>query len=166
MRSSKIVVATVYFYFMSIEKDIQQSRFATSRHKALVNILFTYGWSLERIKKIIAEHGITHQQFNILRILRGSYPKPLSTLQIRERMLDKMSDTSRIVDRLILKELAQKTTSAKDHRLVDVLITEKGKAVLKEIDEGPDLVLEVMSNVTEEEMENLSHLLDKVRCSN
>ena len=53
-----------------------------------------------------------------------------------------------------------------DHRLVDVLITEKGKAVLKEIDEGPDLVLEVMSNVTEEEMENLSHLLDKVRCSN
>ena len=81
-------------------------------------------------------------------------------------MLDKMSDTSRIVDRLILKELAQKTTSAKDHRLVDVLITEKGQAVLKEIDEGPDIVLEVMNNVSEEEMDELSQLLDKVRCSN
>ena len=81
-------------------------------------------------------------------------------------MLDKMSDTSRIVDRLILKELVQKTTSVKDHRLVDVLITEKGQAILKEVDEGPDIVLEIMNNVSEEEMEELSHLLDKVRCSN
>ena len=151
---------------MSIEKDIQQTRFANSRHKALINILYTYGWALERIKKILADHGITHQQFNILRILRGSYPKPLSTLQIRERMLDKMSDTSRIVDRLIAKGLAEKTTSAKDHRLVDVLITEKGQSILKEIDEGPDIVLEVMNNVSEEEMDQLSLLLDKVRCSN
>lgn len=91
---------------------------------------------------------------------------PISTLQIRERMLDKMSDTSRIVDRLILKGLAEKTTSSKDHRLVDVLITEKGQAVLKEVDEGPNIVLEVMNNVSEEEMEELSHLLDKIRCSN
>ncbi|HEY6953992.1 MAG TPA: MarR family transcriptional regulator [Flavisolibacter sp.] len=151
---------------MSIDKDIQQTRFANSRHKALINILYTYGWALERIKKVLAEHDITHQQFNILRILRGSYPNPISTLQIRERMLDKMSDTSRIVDRLILKGLAQKTVSPKDHRLVDVLITEKGQAVLKDIDDGPDLVLEVMHNVTESEMEDLSHLLDKVRCSN
>jgi MarR family transcriptional regulator, 2-MHQ and catechol-resistance regulon repressor len=151
---------------MGIEKDIQQSRFASCRHKALINILYTYGWALERIKNILATHDITHQQFNILRILRGSYPNPLSTLQIRERMLDKMSDTSRIVDRLILKGLAQKTVSAKDHRLVDVLITEKGQAILKEIDEGPDLTLEVMHNVSEEEMEDLSHLLDKIRCSN
>lgn len=151
---------------MSIDKDIQQTRFANSRHKALINILYTYGWALERIKKVLAEHDITHQQFNILRILRGSYPNPISTLQIRERMLDKMSDTSRIVDRLILKGLAQKTISPRDHRLVDVLITEKGQSVLKDIDDGPDLVLEVMHNVTENEMEDLSHLLDKVRCSN
>jgi len=128
--------------------------------------LYTYGWALERIKNILAHHGITHQQFNILRILRGSYPKPLSTLQIRERMLDAMSDTSRIVDRLILKGLAQKSTSSIDHRLVDVLVTEKGLEILREIDEGPDIVSEVMSNVSEEEMEELSHLLDKIRESN
>ena len=81
-------------------------------------------------------------------------------------MLDKMSDTSRIVDRLILKSLAQKSTSLVDHRLVDVLITEKGLEILREIDEGPDIVSEVMSNVTEEEMEELSQLLDKIRRSN
>jgi DNA-binding MarR family transcriptional regulator len=151
---------------MSIDKDIQQTRFANSRHKALINILYTYGWALERIKKVLAEHDITHQQFNILRILRGSHPQPLSTLQIRERMLDKMSDTSRIVDRLIVKGLVKKSTCPDDKRLVDVLITEKGQSVLKDIDDGPDLVLEVMHNVTENEMEDLSHLLDKVRCSN
>ena len=128
---------------MSIDRDIQQTRFASSRQKALINILYTYGWTLERIKNILSDHGITHQQFNILRILRGSYPKPLSTLQIRERMLDKMSDSSRLVDRLILKGLAQKTTSSSDHRLVDVLITEKGRDILREIDEGPDIVSEV-----------------------
>jgi DNA-binding MarR family transcriptional regulator len=166
MRSSKIAVATRYFCAMSIDKDIQQTRFANSRHKALINILYTYGWALERIKNILAHHGITHQQFNILRILRGSYPKPISTLQIRERMLDKMSDTSRIVDRLILKGLAQKSTSSVDHRLVDVLITEKGLDILREIDEGPDIVSDVMNNVTEEEMEELSQLLDKIRASN
>jgi DNA-binding MarR family transcriptional regulator len=81
-------------------------------------------------------------------------------------MLDKMSDTSRIVDRLILKSLAQKSISLVDHRLVDVLITEKGLEILREIDEGPDIVSEVMSNVSEEEMEELSQLLDKIRRSN
>lgn len=150
---------------MNIHKDIQQRRFASSRHKALINILFTYGWTIEKLKNILALQDITHQQFNILRILRGSFPKPLSTLQIRERMLDKMSDTSRIVDRLILKGLVQKTTSSVDKRLVDVVITEKGHVLLQHIDEGPDLVMETMSNVSEEEAEQLSALLDKIRHS-
>jgi MarR family transcriptional regulator, 2-MHQ and catechol-resistance regulon repressor len=154
------------FMCMNIHKDIQQTKFASSRHKAVINILFTYGWALERIKNILALQDITHQQFNILRILRGSFPKPLSTLQIRERMLDKMSDTSRIVDRLILKELAQKTTSARDKRLVDVVITEKGLELLKKIDDGPDLTLSVMENISEEEAEQLSSILDKVRHAN
>jgi MarR family 2-MHQ and catechol resistance regulon transcriptional repressor len=150
---------------MSIEKDIQQRIFLTSRHKAAVNILYTYGWELERIQKILAKENVTHQQFNILRILRGSYPNPLSTLQIRERMLDKMSDTSRIVDRLIIKDLVIKTISSKDKRLVDVVINEKGLDLLKRIDEV-DIVSQVMTNMSEEEAEQLSNLLDKMRCSN
>lgn len=151
---------------MSIGRAIQQRRFANSRHKALINILYTYGWAIERIKNILAREDITHQQFNILRILRGSYPNPLSTLQIRERMLDKMSDTSRIVDRLVLKDMAKKSISLKDKRLVDVLITEKGQMILKRIDEGPDLVMAVMSSISEEEAEQLSTILDTIRQSN
>jgi len=151
---------------MSIEKDIQQAKFVTSRHKALVNILFTYGWEIERIKNIISIENITHQQYNILRILRGSYPNPLSTLQIRERMLDKMSDTSRMVDRLIIKGLVVKTISKIDKRLVDVVISEEGLRVLRRIEARVDIVSEIMSNVSEEEAEQLSNLLDKIRCSN
>lgn len=150
---------------MSIERDIQQARFVNSRQKALINILYTYGWVIERIKKILSREDITHQQFNILRILRGSYPRPLSTLQIRERMLDRMSDTSRIVDRLVTKKLAQKTVSPLDKRLVDVVITEKGRLLLKRIDDGPDLVFEVMHQISEEDAEQLSHCLDRLRCS-
>ena len=93
---------------MGIDKDIHQNKFVDAKQKALINLLFSYGWVIEKIKNFLAQEDITHQQFNILRILRGSHPKPLSTLQIRERMLDKMSDTSRIVDRLVLKELLKK----------------------------------------------------------
>src|SRR5205814_2042428 len=82
--------------------------------------LFTYGWTIEKLKQVVSEEGITHQQFNILRILRGNHPTPLSTLTIRERMIDKMSDTSRIVDRLLSKGLAKKVVCKKDRRLVDV----------------------------------------------
>src|SRR4051812_14374579 len=100
---------------MGIEKDIHQEAFVSEKQKAMLNVLFTYGWIIEQIKTFLSKEDITHQQFNILRILRGA-GKPLSTLQIRERMLDKMSDTSRIVDRLVAKELVQKVTCAKDKR--------------------------------------------------
>src|SRR5688572_14716466 len=112
---------------MGIEKDIHQASFKNAKQKAMVNVLYTYGWLVERIKNILATEDITHQQYNILRILRGSAPQPLSTLQIRERMLDKMSDTSRIVDRLVLKGLVKKTICSKDKRLVDVVIIDKGQ---------------------------------------
>ena len=95
---------------MGIEKDISQSKFLNEHQKASINLLYTYGWMMERSKELFASEDITPQQFNILRILRGSHPQPLSTLQIRERMLDKMSDTSRIVDRLIVKGLVKKGT--------------------------------------------------------
>jgi MarR family transcriptional regulator, 2-MHQ and catechol-resistance regulon repressor len=148
---------------MGIEKDIHQGRFSSSRQKAMINILYSYGWVLEKIKSSLASEDITHQQFNILRILRGSDPHPLSTLQIRERMLDKMSDTSRIVDRLVAKGLVEKATSSKDKRLVDVTITEKGQKLLKKFDAASDHVSDIMANLSEEEAEMLSDLLDKIR---
>jgi len=150
---------------MSIEKDIQQMSFVSSKQKAMINILFTYGWLLERIKNFLAKEDITHQQFNILRILRGASPNPLSTLQIRERMLDKMSDTSRIVDRLIAKDLVKKTVCPTDKRLVDVVITEKGQELLKKIDNEEDPVAKVMAHLSENDAEMLSSLLDRLRGS-
>lgn len=150
---------------MSIEKEIHQASFRTTRQKALVNLLFTYGWAIEKIKDFLSQEDITHQQFNILRILRGAHPKPLSTLQIRERMLDKMSDTSRIVDRMVLKELVEKRTCPADKRLVDVTITEKGQALLRRLDEAPASVDAALSSLSEEEADQLSSLLDKLRSS-
>ena len=150
---------------MGIEKDIQQLNFASPRQKAMVNILYTYGWLIERIKSFLANSDITHQQFNILRILRGSYPKPLSTLQIRERMLDKMSDTSRIVDRLIAKDLVKKTICPTDKRLVDIVITEKGQELLQKIDMESDQVAVIMASLSENDAEMLSSLLDRLRGS-
>lgn len=147
---------------MGIEKDIHQASFNTSRQKAMVNVLYSYGWLLERIKNILAAEDITHQQYNILRILRGSAPQPLSTLQIRERMLDKMSDTSRIVDRLIIKGLVKKTVCVKDKRLVDVVITDKGQKLLKKLDQEAKDWDDII-NLSESESEQLSHLLDKMR---
>jgi DNA-binding MarR family transcriptional regulator len=148
---------------MSIEKDIHQHTFRSERHKAMINIMFTYGWILERIKMLLEKEDITHQQYNILRILRGSAPTPLSTLQIRERMIDKMSDTSRIVDRLIVKELVEKSTCPKDKRLVDVTITDKGQKLLKKLDAEADNMDQIMDNLTENESETLNLLLDKIR---
>ena len=148
---------------MGIEKDINQNSFRNSKHKAVVNLLFTHSWVLERIKDHLSKADITPQQFNILRILRGSAPDPLSTLQIRERMLDKMSDTSRIVDRLVGKGLAKKTTCSKDKRLVDVTITEKGQKLLKKMDAEEVHIDGIMKSLTEKDAEMLSNLLDKIR---
>jgi len=154
-----------YFCAVGIEKDINQHTFRNSQQKAMINLLFTYGWAIEKIKNFVSKEDITHQQYNILRILRGAHPKPLSTLQIRERMLDKMSDTSRIVDRLLLKGLVEKKTCAQDKRLVDVTISEKGQELLKRLDEASAEMDAIMKNVSEEEAEQLSQLLDKLRAN-
>jgi MarR family transcriptional regulator, 2-MHQ and catechol-resistance regulon repressor len=118
----------------------------------------------EKMKKVFDKEGITAQQYNILRILRGA-GKPISTLQIRERMLDKMSDTSRIVDRLITKGLVKKLTCKNDRRLVDVIISDKGKKLLERLDTRQDEMDGILNNLSEKEAATLSDLLDKIRGS-
>jgi DNA-binding MarR family transcriptional regulator len=148
---------------MGIDQDIQQTKFINEYQRATINLIYTYGWMSERSKEFFAPEDITSQQFNILRILRGSHPQPLSTLQIRERMLDKMSDTSRIVDRLVAKGLVKKGTCKEDRRLVDVLITEKGKKLLERLDVRQQEMDDILSNLTKKEATTLSDLLDKIR---
>lgn len=148
---------------MGIEKDIQQAKFRNPHQKAGINLIYTVAWLRDKSKSIFDAEDITSQQFNILRILRGSFPLPLSTLQIRERMLDKMSDTSRIVDRLIVKGLVKKVTCKNDRRLVDVLITDKGKKLLERLDTRQDEIDGILGNLSEKDANILSDLLDKVR---
>ena len=148
---------------MGIEQDIKQTQFRNGFQKAAVNLLYTSGWLRDRMKVIFDKEEITAQQFNILRILRGSFPTPFSTLQIRDRMLEKMSDTSRLVDRLITKGLVKKITKTTDRRLVDILITEKGKRLLSRIDTQQTEMDAILNNLTEKEAEQLSELLDKMR---
>lgn len=148
---------------MSIEHDIQQQSFRSNRQKAMINLIYTYNWLMERVKNFLAAEGITPQQYNILRILRGANPVPLSTLQIRERMLDKASDTSRIVDRLVTKGLAQKSICATDKRLVDVLITDKGLDLLHKLASRDQDMDDTLGSLGEAEAQALSELLDRMR---
>ena len=149
---------------MSIDKDISQTVFKSEYQRAIINLIFTYNWTTERLRVIFDKEDLTMQQFNILRMLRGN-DKPLSTLQIRERMLDKMSDTSRIVDRLIRKGLVKKVICKTDKRLVDVSITERGKKVLRKIDQQEDEISKIVQALSETEAKKLNKLLDKVRQS-
>lgn len=148
---------------MGIEKDINQQNFRNEKQKATLNVLYTSNWILEHIREILAEFDITHQQYNILRILRGSDPNPLSTMTIRERMLDKMSDSSRMVDRLLIKGYVMKKVSKIDKRLVEVTITDKGKKLLAKIDRQNEKMDEVTKNLNESELKMLNKILDKMR---
>jgi DNA-binding MarR family transcriptional regulator len=147
---------------MGIEQDIQQASFRNEFQKMGINLLFTANWLNEQIGKILSEEGVTQQQYNILRILRGS-ATPLSTLKIRERMLDKMSDTSRIVDRLIAKELVVKNTCEKDKRLVDITLSPKGLDLVDQLDQFNDRIDALLKGINASEAATMNQILDKIR---
>ena len=147
---------------MGIEQDIQQASFRNEFQKMGINLLFTANWLNEQIGKILSEEGVTQQQYNILRILRGS-ATPLSTLKIRERMLDKMSDTSRIVDRLIAKELVVKNTCEKDKRLVDITLSPKGINLVDQLDQYNERIDALLKGINESEAQMMNQILDKIR---
>ena len=147
---------------MGITKDIHQTKFRNEKNQAMVNLLFTSNWMLEKIRNFVNQEEITPQQYNILRILRGA-DMPLSTLHIRERMLDKMSDTSRVVERLLAKGFVVKKISEKDKRKVDVVISDKGRKVLEKLDARNNELDGIFKNLTKEEALHLSLLLDKLR---
>lgn len=148
---------------MELQKEIKTSRFESVYQQAMVNVVFTYGWCNDQLKQSMSPYDITIQQFNILRILRGQYPRPSTINLLKSRMLDKMSDASRIVDRLVQKGYVMKAGSSIDKRAVDILITKKGLSLLKQIDLEVDLSEMVAPNLTEEEAFQLNYLLDKMR---
>ncbi len=148
---------------MGIEDEIKQKKFKSEYQKAIVNIFYTNGWLYNRSAQRLKPYGISNEQFNVLRILRGQYPNAASIKLLIDRMLDKNSNASRIVEKLRTKGFVDRKECSADRRQVDVIITQKGLDTLAEIDrlnfESPDQ----NSNLTEKEAKQLSDLLDKLR---
>ena len=148
---------------MKIEEEIKQKSFKSEYQKLAVNLLFTHGWLISLQKGLFEKHDITIAQYNILRILRGQHPNPLSVNLLKERMLDKMSDTSRLVERLRIKGLLERKTCKQDRRKSDVKITDKGLellSTLEPIDMQIENILQILNN---DEAKTLNNLLDKIR---
>lgn len=148
---------------MEIEKEIYNKKFEDNHQKVVVNLIYTYGWITNLLRLKLNKHSITLQQYNILRILRGQYPNPATVNILKERMLDKMSDASRIVERLVQKDLVKRCVSNKDRRAVDILISQKGLDILQKLDNEVSLKNLLSKNLSDEEADTLSRLLDKMR---
>jgi DNA-binding MarR family transcriptional regulator len=148
---------------MRIDDEIQSSKFENNYHKVVINISYTYSWINNQTRSLFEKNNITIQQFNILRILRGQYPNPATVNLLKDRMVDKMSDASRIVDRLVQKGLVSRCTNTKDRRAVDIRISEQGLSILSKMDVEFKINEFLQNNLTEEEAGQLSNLLDKLR---
>ena len=148
---------------MELEKEIHQVRFKNDYHKLVVNMIYSYSWVTGLVKERLSTEQVTLQQYNLLRILRGQFPNPSTINLLKERMLDKMSDASRIVERLVQKELVTRSVNVVDRRAVDILITQKGLDVLAYLDPVVTPVDILRQNLTEDEARQLNVLLDKLR---
>jgi DNA-binding MarR family transcriptional regulator len=148
---------------MRLEEALQQKSWRSEQQKASLNIMYTASWITGKINQILKPFGISHQQFNILRILKGQKGNAATIKLLSERMIDKMSNTSRLVEKLKQKGFITREECESDRRRVDILITEEGlkiteicsAAIRSEIEEGLPL--------SEEEAETLNHLLEKLR---
>ncbi|MCE1164374.1 MAG: MarR family transcriptional regulator [Bacteroidetes bacterium] len=146
-----------------LEDEIKQKSFRNPYQKLIVNLLYTGGWMSLIQSGHLKPFGLSLPQYNVMRILRGQYPNPCSINLIIDRMLDKASNASRIVDKLVIKKLAERNTCEKDRRAVDVVITKKGLDLLAEIDRKQDHWEEQFHGITEKQADKLNELLDKFR---
>jgi DNA-binding MarR family transcriptional regulator len=149
---------------MQIEQVLKQKKFKNEFHKLQVNLLYSANWLNNEVKNFLSPYDITQKQFNILRILRGQYPDEMgiTIMDIRDRMIDKMSDASRIVDRIYKKNLIGKKPCAHDKRHTRVWITEKGMELLAEIDKKMPYMDNIFS-LTEKQAQTLNHMLNEMR---
>ncbi len=150
---------------MRLEDEIKQPVFQSDAQKAYLNVLYTAGWMNQRQNAAFKTYGLTGPQFNVLRILRGQHPQPATVVLLIERMLDKTSNASRIVDKLEEKKLVTRTVCPANRRAVDIRITEAGLRLLRQIDDDglADPARAGLDNLTTAELRQLSVLLDKIR---
>ena len=150
---------------MSLEQDIKQEKFANEFEKVVVNVLYTGSWLYTLNAGRLKKHGITSEQYNVLRILRGNNPKPMMLSDIACRMIDRSSNATRLVEKLRVKGLVKREICKSNRRQVDIMITEKGLALLAEVDKQADSWLENLKSLTKTEARELNRLLDKLRRS-
>ena len=147
----------------SISEEIKQKEFKSAYNKLMINVLFTNSWLNGQHNQLFKEHSLTTQQFNVLRILRGQYPNVASVNLLKDRMIDKMSNVSRIIDKLKAKDLVSRKLCKQDRRQVDVKITRKGLDLLTILDKSLNEWESSLTGITTEEAEMASEILDRWR---
>ena len=148
---------------MRLEDEISQEQFVNEHHKTLVNLIYTHNFLIDQMSGFFKSQGITRQQYNVLRILRGQHPEAANLNLIKERMLDKMSDASRIVERLRIKKLINRKKSRSDRREVEISISKQGLALLESMDKEIKQVYTLFDGLSDQELKTLNQLLDKFR---
>ena len=148
---------------IQLKKQIKVPKFENEYEQTLANIFFTHHWGNQKIKELLEPFQITQQQYSVLKILKNRYPSPSTINLIKSQTMDKMSDTSRIVDRLIQKGFVDKTENSYDKRAVDIMVADKGLTLLKKMDKNIDFAKLISSNISKEEAIQLNKLLDKLR---
>lgn len=148
---------------MKIEDEIQQKEFSSQMQKTLINVIFTANWLNLKFTQSLKHYDLSLPQFNVLRILRGQKGSPATVNSITERMLDKSSNASRLVDKLKAKGLVDRRECPKDRRAVDILVTDKGLELLKELDKEVSNLENNLNQLDESEMSALNNILDKLR---
>ncbi len=148
---------------MRLEDEIKQAKFKTEHHKLMINILYTASWLQRTQSTVLRPHGITPEQYNILRILRGAKGRAMSLNDISSRMIDRASNTSRLIDKLITKEWVNRTICPKDRRQSEILITQDGLDVLQNLQGPIDEISEQFFTISEKECQKLNNVLDEMR---
>ena len=161
-----VVCTTILFIFasqMKLADEIKSNKFVSEHQKAHINVLFTANWLNGLMNKLFKKHDISSEQYNVLRILRGSHPIKRCLREITERMLDKNSNTSRIVKKLELKKLIEIEEHESDKRFYQIGISNTGLKLLKQIDLEMKKNTPVKQILTDKESKQLNELLDKMR---
>ena len=153
----------VYICSMRLEEVVKSTRFRDEKHKVSVNLLYTAYWLKNQISKEMKANGLTFEQFNIMRILKGSHPEQMCIRDIADRMIEKSSNVPRIIDRLIVKKFVKRTTSKIDKRETLISLTEKGIEVLEAASKLTIHLTSEVVGLTEEEAYLLNELLEKMR---
>ena len=148
---------------MGLSKDIKQPKFKSEFEKVLVNLMYTSNWLNQQEYYLFKPHGLTTAQYNVLRILRGQHPGAATINLIIERMLDRMSNVSRIVDKLVAKGYVSRIQNKRDRRAVDVKISSKGLALLSDLDDEVGKLFQQINVFSEEESKQVNTFLDKFR---